>query len=353
MLVTAWVVAVLLTRAPEALAEREFAKRGEESPAAQDRRQRLIDAGIDPATGGAFRQYVGNAWRDAWLDLDEQRRTRRANRPPVDSAGPSLWERFRGRIDAAVDRRAQAWRRRVADSEPRRSSPGRGDDEPFDDRWADLDPGSGADGWRGRESDGERRDEDTDRTFDGEWADPDPAEPAGPDHPADRTPRAEPTRSGNDHAYRPPPRPTQPQPPPAGSRDDRAEQDRAPLRGTITVERPQPDPPTKGDPMSSLVRAGAVTGVLSGAAEARAVQRQLEAANTAYVAELARVRARITSLGEQTLSTVQMAQRSNVVSLLVQSAEAAAAAQAAARTCGAEVAPLLGQVARAFERLNS
>lgn len=105
--------------------------------------------------------------------------------------------------------------------------------------------------------------------------------------------------------------------------------------------------------MSSLVRAGAVTGVLSGAAEARAVQRQLEAANTAYVAELARVRARITSLGEQTLSTVQMAQRSNVVSLLVQSAEAAAAAQAAARTCGAEVAPLLGQVARAFERLNS
>jgi len=82
-------------------------------------------------------------------------------------------------------------------------------------------------------------------------------------------------------------------------------------------------------------------------------QRALDAANTAYVAELARIRNRISSLGEQTLGTVQMAQRSNVVSLLVQAAESAAAAQAAAKTCGAEVGPLMGQVARAFERLNS
>jgi hypothetical protein len=96
-----------------------------------------------------------------------------------------------------------------------------------------------------------------------------------------------------------------------------------------------------------------VTGVVSGANEARAIQRQIEAATAEYVAQLAKVRARIHALGEQTLGTVQMATYSQVVALTGNAAESAAAAQAAAKSCSAEVGPLMGQVARAFDRINS
>jgi hypothetical protein len=98
-------------------------------------------------------------------------------------------------------------------------------------------------------------------------------------------------------------------------------------------------------------RGGAVTGGSSGAAEAKAIQRAVEDANNAYIAAMQAIKARIVSLGEQTLSQVEMAQRSHVVQLTAQAAEAAAAAQASARRCGTEVGPILGQVARAFQRL--
>ncbi len=98
-------------------------------------------------------------------------------------------------------------------------------------------------------------------------------------------------------------------------------------------------------------RGGAVTGGASGAAEAKAIQRAVEDANSAYVAAMEAIKHRIVSLGEQTIAQVQMAQRSHVVQLTVQAAEAAAAAQAAAKRCGNEVGPILGQVARAFQRL--
>ncbi len=98
-------------------------------------------------------------------------------------------------------------------------------------------------------------------------------------------------------------------------------------------------------------RGGAVTGGSSGAAEAKAIQRAVEDANNAYIAAMEAIKHRIVSLGEQTLAQVQMAQRSEVVQLTVQAAEAAAAAQASARRCGTEVGPILGKVARAFQRL--
>lgn len=334
MLVAAMVIAVLVKRIPEALAEVEFAKRGEQSPASAARAQRLTDAGIDPAAGGAFRQYAGNLWRDTWLDLDEQRRARRAAREPYDPTGPSWWERLRARLDEATDRFGDRWRHPDDDPDP----PGDGrawdhDERTFDGEWTDTEPDSGG--------------SEPDRGKSG--PDPDPRDPGGPEGGATPTPDEEPGWSGdagtpaNDD-------PTTPSPGSAATDDPRE-----PVRGVITRDPPEHETanPTEGDPMSALVRAGAVTGVVSGAAEARAIQRALEAANTAYVTELNRIRARINSLGEQTLSTVQMAQRSTVVSRLVQAAEAAAAAQAAARTCGAEVGPLMGQVARAFERLNS
>lgn len=105
---------------------------------------------------------------------------------------------------------------------------------------------------------------------------------------------------------------------------------------------------------SSLATRGqAVTGVVSGAAEARSIQRALEAATQAYDAAVASARARIHALGEQTLTVVQMAGRSTVVAAAAQAAESIAAAQAGVNTCKAEVIPLLGRVAREFDRRNS
>ncbi len=100
-------------------------------------------------------------------------------------------------------------------------------------------------------------------------------------------------------------------------------------------------------------RGTAVTGVVSGAAEARSIQRALEAATQAYDAAVASARTRIHSLGEQTLSVVQMAGKSTVVNATAQAAEAIAAAQAGVNACKAEVIPLMGRVAREFDKRNS
>ena len=105
--------------------------------------------------------------------------------------------------------------------------------------------------------------------------------------------------------------------------------------------------------MSNALVPQAVTGVISGAAEARAIQRQLDAVTAEYMTQLQTIRERIAALGEQTVGTLQMSARSRVVAHTAQAAEAAAAAQANARSCGAEVSPLLGLVAREFDRVIS
>lgn len=96
-----------------------------------------------------------------------------------------------------------------------------------------------------------------------------------------------------------------------------------------------------------------VTGVVSGAAEARAIQRQVEAATAAFEAAMRAVRNRINNLGNATLGEVQQATYSRVVAALQQAAEAAAGAEADAKRCSSETGPALAIAARHFDRLNS
>lgn len=278
----------------EAVAEFQAARHGETTQASQDRRQRLIDAGVDPATGGAFRQFAGNAWRDFWVDQDRDRQARREQRfhePDADTG--SWWSHLRDRLDEAVTARADQWRSRP-DRPGADRAPHPGGDEPAE-------------------------------TFD--------------------TPEPEPTADA----------PTADEPRP------RPETDRPPIRVAATVGEPQPSRTAtavlelEGEPMSNSVatRGQAVTGVVSGAAEARSIQRALAAATAEYAAAVAAARQRIHSLGEQTISTVQMAGRSTVVAATAQAAEAIAAAQAGVNACSAEVIPLMGIVAREFDKRNS
>jgi hypothetical protein len=101
----------------EAIAELAYALRDEESPTAKARRERLEAAGVDPASGGAFRQYAGNAWRDFWLDKDAARRRARAERDAAeaDEASRSWWNRMSDRLDDRVDRLAD----RISNLRPR------------------------------------------------------------------------------------------------------------------------------------------------------------------------------------------------------------------------------------------
>ena len=332
ILIGAMVIAAFITeRLPEAAAEVEYAKRGEQSPVLRARLQRLADAGIDPATGGAMRQYLANAWRDTWLDLDTDRQRRRSARqaaaggedttPVSEPSGPGWWRNLRhrlaDRIDQAASDHANRWRTRTT-TKPVRPAPTpepTGNPGPETPDWAD---------------------------------DPDPEPFTSPVVHDDDT-YTNPSPGGREEH--------QPSPDPP---DDQRE----PIRVTSTVGDPITDPcdqPQSQQPAiegavmgSSLASTGsAVTGVLSGAAEARAIARQLEAANTAYITQLQHLRNRIASLGEQTAAIVQLSVRGETVGLIVQAAEAAAAAQAAAKGCGVEVAPLMGSVARSFDRLNS
>jgi hypothetical protein len=341
LLVTLWVVALLIGKAPaiagEVAAEIAAAWRGEESPTQAARAKRLLDAGVDPAAGGAFRQYAGNVWRDFWLDMDSRRRAPRPatgeDTPGAPDGGgdPGLWRRGWGR-----------WRDRVADMA-----------EEHVNRW--------------------RRDDGAPSSGTGTAAnDPAPGSPGGGERPGTVGVRAAAATSGDvaDAEWWPdPPRSGQPGAQIGAGPAVRAVQGgpapQAPLSGggsgpavgprelTATVVAV---PQVGGEQVmgeTAVATTGAVTGVVSGAAEARAIQRAIEIANTEYVAALYRARARLHALGDQTLSVVQMSSRSNVVALLVQAAEAAASAQAAANGCGTEVAPLMGSVARAFDARNS
>lgn len=282
----------------EAIAELEFARRGEMSPLAEARLKRLLDAGIDPAFGGPMRQFFGNAWRDLWRDLDEQRAQRRTG--PTD--GGRGWS-FRGWFDDVVTRKAERWRRRQADN-------------------PDHDDGPG---WDGDNAPG--------------WAD----DPSGPGFDPDEfVPAPEP--SAHDHPTPGPQPEPEPVEPPVRVPSETGE----PIRDPATPAQPETERTT--DVSHPVV---AVTGVVSGAAEARAIQRQVDAAAAAFQAAMRAVRSRIVRLGEQAVGEVEQAVHSRVVAALAQGAEAAAAAEADAKRCAAEVGPQMGIVARHFDRLNS
>lgn len=295
----------------EAVTEWRYATRGEESPAAAARRARLEEAGVDPAAGGAFRQFAGNVWRDFWLDLDGARQDRRDGQSP----GQGAFARLRERLDGLVEDRVNRWRSRGAE-----------DTAPFVSVIHPDEPKPDAAGQHG------------DQQAEPQFGEPEPEDvihepqPA----PADQAP---------------------PSPEPPTSRD--------PIRVQATLGDPPHTSPVprqinastavlEGEPMSNAVANGtAVTGVVSGAAEARAIQRNLEAATAAYEAAVANARRRIHSMGEQTVGVIQMAGRSTVVNACAQAAEAIAAAQASVNGCRAEVIPLLGRVAREFDKRNS
>ncbi|MER7166741.1 hypothetical protein ABT336_11855 [Micromonospora sp. NPDC000207] len=338
--VTIFALWAILQRSPQWVGELgeewRAARRGEESPAAAARRQRLIDNGVDPASGGPMRQYVGNRWRDFWLDEDIKATRRRAERLDKEAAGEalSMRERWQSRCDDEVTRRAEGMRTKPADTsgqakpttatEPPTSDPNSGSSTPPAENNPPADTTKpAADAPRPRKS--------TDHTIPDDYDD----EPPPVVHDDDTT-----------YTHGSPPQP---------------DNHRNPIRVNVTVGEPirphQPATPvaqiTAGGTMSQALAPQAVTGVVSGAAEARAIQAALNQATDEYVATLTRLRDRIAHLGEQTLGTVQMSGRSQVIGNTAAAAEAAAAAVANARSCTSEVVPLLGNVARAFDRINS
>lgn len=357
MFVAALVVAALVKRVPGIVADlAEAAARG-------DAADRLRAAGVDSADDGTARRYFENLWRDTWLDLDAKRKAKRAKRDsgrqPTDSSdsGRSWLDRLADKVDAKVGSTADRWRSGPnSDGDGDRGTPRPGEsdypqaphatwDPPADDTTTEVP-------WT------------TDQPLDHDpllppWPQPRPASvppPPSPDTGATPVVPGVTEPAGDSGPSRPnyPSHPSSPRSAPEAA---------STVRGSVvaTLER-NDDPAPSGSPnalegevMTAVVpaRGGAVTGGTSGAAEAKAIQRAVEDANSAYVAAMEAIKHRIVSLGEQTLSQVQMAQRSHVVQLTVQAAEAAAAAQAAAKRCGNEVGPILGQVARAFQRLLS
>lgn len=332
MFVAALVVAALVKRVPDIVADLAEAASQGESAEDKSRRERLKNAGIDPPTGGAARRYFGSLWRDAWLDLDEKRQARRtgkaAGRPtPAAGDGRSWLDRLADKVDATASATTNRWRADPADrtGDANRHRP-EGHPRPEDAELANWPPGSPAPVPTTDVGDPDAAPSDADTLL-------------RPAPPGDGTAWWQTIPISTPHRH----------PEPAG-------------RGsTATLERHSPDPPPpttnqrviEGEIVTAVVpaRGGAVTGGSSGAAEAKAIQRAVEDANNAYVAAMEAIKRRIVSLGEQTLEQVQMAQRSHVVQLTAQAAEAAGAAQAAAKRCGLEVVPILGQVARAFQRL--
>ncbi len=370
------VFAYFLMRHPEvigeAIAEVAYGLRGEESPAAARRRQRLQDAGIDPASGGAARQFAGNVWRDFWLDQDAARARRRArdNRTAGSTdTGPGRpwWQRMRDAWDTEVDRRQHAWRRRTSPDRQPLGDPADTGEHDWPKGWYD-DPEWLADNNRPHP---DRPSGDRPGTSSPDSAQPEDREPPdfpGPDQPTDPP----------DPGPRPDPGPQpRPQPGPGRSSQGTTESpdDREPIRVEATVGDPVPeqnsdptaDPQTvldqpplelpaptanqEGTPtMSSTVatRGIPVTGVQSGAAECASIAALLETAVAEFQSRLDAVAARVHSMGEQTLGNVQFANSSDVVRRMAQAAEATAAARAAAVACGGEVGPLLHQTRREF-----
>ncbi|QKW15407.1 hypothetical protein [Verrucosispora sp. NA02020] len=313
------------------LHEWQASRRGEESEAAKALRQKLTDAGVAPAEqGGPLRRHLSNMWRDYWTDRDRRHRVERADRlaDEAEQDAASWRERLDRRLDEVAARKVQGWR--VAPpADPPAADPAEPQKPETPDGDAPADP---------------------------EPTETSPPTPEGADPAPGGGGRYESTTVHDDDYY------TNPgQPEPAAEPENRD-----PIRVDATVGHPiRPDNTSTSPaaPIAAITAGGtmtavattqtAVTGVVSGAAEARAIAAAAEQATAEYVATLNRLRGRIQSLGEQTLGVVQMSGHSHVVANTAASAEAMAAAVANARACTAEVAPLLGNVARAFDRVNS
>lgn len=322
-IVTCAAIYGILVRTPgligEAMAEREYASRGEESPAAKARRKKLEAAGIAPYDrGGPMRRYLGNVWRDYWADRAEQRAADQAD-AKADQAR-SWWQRLQDRIDEDMVRRVDGWRTGDPESPQPKANEQEPEPPPSDSKSKGPKPNAG--------------------------------EPIftviHDDEPGSHTNQKRP------HTTPP---------------DDNVEQRRPPIRVEATVGYPTnpardqtmvpsvvagPTPiAIEGAPTMTTVARQHVTGVVSGAMEARAIQRAIELAAEEYAARMTIIRARIHALGEQSLTTVQLASYSRVVTSTAAAAEAAAAAQSAVTSCVTEVAPLMGYVAAQFNRINS
>lgn len=316
-----WLIKASPQLIAEVIAELEHARSGEESPAARARRERLEKEGIDPSSGGPMRQYVGNVWRDFWLDMEKARRKRRAQQE-IDEAVAAWQRRFAERLDARIDDQLNRWRtnpKPSTGSSTHDNTPPSAGSRP-DQQQTQTQPDSGD-----KPTTGSRT------------SDPDP-------DPFDDSPGVvhdDPEFTGGTY--------TEPKRPPIRVA--------AVVGDPIYHNDPKPTPKllelTAGENMTTSNAVVAVTGVTSGAAEARNILRVLETATEEYIAQLNRLRDRIIALGEQTVGTVQMSTHSRVVNGIAQATEAAAAAQQAAKECGSEVAPLLVAIAREFDRLSS
>lgn len=326
-LIALWLVAVFLTtRLPKLLTE---SPDGDIREAYARRLKRLEQAGIEPASkGGPLRRFLGDAWRDFLADRHDQRKAAAA----ASGSGQSWWSR-------QTDRALNAWRER-------HRSPS---------AVPDLDESPDADSVPG--------------TTDGGPAD-------GP------TPVDEPTTTGDQPG--PAVSPTDPdaqwetetvedtahwgsfdRPDNASDRPVDPIPDE-PIRVESTTGDPLPDEPQtvpeptsqpalpQGEPdMTAVVHAGEVTGVVSGAASARHIQRQVAEITAVYVAALRRCGIAIAHLADQAQSTVQLRGNSAVVGACIQAAESTAAAMGYANGNASEVQNALQVVAVAFDRLNS
>lgn len=329
----------------------------------------LEAAGVEPATsGGPARQYLANAWRDGWLKAAEKRAARRAA-AAVAAAGAaeeSAWARLRkrmaARVDQAADRFGSRWHR------PEPTPPAAGDPAPAQEPKPKAPPALG----HSITSPGPIRvtpatvaqpATPTGQPVPQQLQGGTPAPPANP-HPATPVPPAAPPVTQ---------KPIQVAAPAVvgeraipAARVLAAVGATAPIRVTAavtgpaaTTERPAagitPAQQSRGDSQmtNAVARPVAATGVLSGAAAARQIARQMEDAAAAYQNAMASIRSNINALGEQTLAVVQMAGHSYVVAALQGAAESAATAQVHARSVGQEVAGALYRVATAYDRLQS
>jgi hypothetical protein len=374
--------------------------RGDGEPFADVRRQKLIDDGVQPtATGGRLRDHLGDLWKYLIHDLGAERRERRNARAP--HAGEGWFDRIRGRVAEGVDVKVDDWGGKVIDGElvepaPRPTDPHGGTSTGDTNPPCDAHP---------REN---QRPVRVPSTLGNPAAEP--AAPPAVDEPPARVastigeshPPAEPdddplgddqpwTMTGDEAArlrhelFADCDPDTCP-----GCADERrtttvAGDDRGPVRVRVRVRVRVPS--TVGVPHGALTPAdhtrpasttatlaptallelegpsdmsnavattgGQVTGVISGANEALAIYRQLEAATQEYVAQIAAVRRRLNNLGSDTLCLVQFSGTGAVVVRMGQAAEAAAAAEANAQQCSAEVGPLLLATKREFDKRNS
>jgi hypothetical protein len=332
--------------------------RGDGEPFADARRQKLADEGVEPtATGSRVRDHLGDMWKDLIHDLGAERRERRTARGQ--DPGTGWFGRMRGRVAEGVDSTVDDWGGKVIDGEVVEPETPPANSERTPGGRADVtDPAGHGDDQgpvRVPSTLGDLTPESTTKRPELNSQPPRPAvDDAPPAHGGDTVkvpsilgePQVEPPAE----AARPLP-PATPISTPSATRHQLPDGGAtAPGSGTTALLELEGIPD-----MSNAVATtgGQVTGVISGANEANAIYRQLEAATQEYVAQIAAVRRRINNLGSDTLSLVQFSGTGAVVTRMGQAAEAAAAAEANARQCSAEVGPLLLATKREFDKRNS